>query len=203
MRKSIYITIILCLFVSALSAQIKIGTYTFKDGSEYVGELKGKKPNGKGKTVFKSGDTYEGEYVKGKRQGEGTYSFLDGEKYVGQWFQDQQHGRGTFYFMNNNRYEGMWYADYQQGDGIMHYYNGDVYGEYDKSYNGTFTEISISPVLQFSLGKSDSLFCLFDFSSRRSFDKEFESEGQSLLLNNTGREWYFKRIALSWSHRFM
>ena len=34
-------------------------------------------------------------------------------------------------------------------------------------------------------------------------DKEFESEGQSLLLNNTGREWYFKRIALSWSHRFM
>ncbi|MBQ2354486.1 MAG: hypothetical protein II397_01565, partial [Treponema sp.] len=91
--------------------------------------------------------------------------------------------------------------------GVMYkmngYYNGDVYGEYDKSYNGTFPEISISPVLQFSLGKSDSLFCLFDFSSRRSFDKEFESEGQSLLLNNTGREWYFKRIALSWSHRFM
>ena len=91
--------------------------------------------------------------------------------------------------------------------GVMYkmngYYNGDVYGEYDKSFNGTFPEISISPVLQFSLGKSDSLFCLFDFSSRRSFDKEFESEGQSLLLNNTGREWYFKRIALSWSHRFM
>ena len=91
--------------------------------------------------------------------------------------------------------------------GVMYkmngYYYGNVYGEYDKNFNGSFSEISISPVLQFSLGKKDGLFCLFDFSSRRSFDKEFESDGQSLLLNNTGHEWYFKRFALSWSHRFM
>ena len=31
--------------------------------------MKGRKPNGKGKTVFKNGDVYEGEYVKGKREG--------------------------------------------------------------------------------------------------------------------------------------
>lgn len=35
------------------SSEIKIGTYTFKDGSVYTGEIKGRKPNGKGKTVFK------------------------------------------------------------------------------------------------------------------------------------------------------
>ena len=49
------------------STEIKIGNYTFKDGSVYTGEMKGRKPNGKGKTVFKNGDVYEGEYIKGKR----------------------------------------------------------------------------------------------------------------------------------------
>ena len=93
------------------SSKIKIGTHTFKDGSVYTGEMKGRKPNGKGKTVFKNGDVYEGEYVKGKREGYGIYTFPDGEKYDGQWFQDQQHGRGIYYFMNNNRYDGMWYQD--------------------------------------------------------------------------------------------
>lgn len=38
------------------STEIKIGNYTFKDGSVYTGEMKGRKPNGKGKTVFKNGD---------------------------------------------------------------------------------------------------------------------------------------------------
>ena len=50
------------------STEIKIGNYTFKDGSVYTGEMKGRKPNGKGKTVFKNGDAYEGEYIKGKRE---------------------------------------------------------------------------------------------------------------------------------------
>ena len=65
----------------SLSSEVKIGTYTFKDGSVYNGEMKGRKPSGKGKTVFKSGDTYEGEYEKGKRQGYGVYTFSDGERY--------------------------------------------------------------------------------------------------------------------------
>ena len=52
---------------STFSSEIKIGTYTFKDnGAVYTGEIKGRKPNGKGKTVFKNGDVYEGEYVKGQ-----------------------------------------------------------------------------------------------------------------------------------------
>ena len=42
------------------SSEIRIGSYTFKDGSVYTGEMKGRRPNGKGKTVFKNGDVYEG-----------------------------------------------------------------------------------------------------------------------------------------------
>ena len=66
---------------SVYGQKIKIGTYTFKDGAIYSGEIENGKPNGKGKTIFKNGDNYEGEYVKGKRQGYGIYTFSDGEKY--------------------------------------------------------------------------------------------------------------------------
>ena len=72
MKRYVYIFILLFV-VASVQAQIKIGNYTFKDGAEYTGELKGKKPNGKGRTVFPSGDIYEGLYVKGKRLGDGTY----------------------------------------------------------------------------------------------------------------------------------
>ena len=72
-------TLLLCAFMVwggvTASAQLSLGYYKFKDGSEYTGELKGKRPNGKGKTIFKNGDIYEGEYVKGKRQGNGTYTY--------------------------------------------------------------------------------------------------------------------------------
>ena len=84
MKRYTYIFILIFFITAETFAQIKIGNYTFKDGAEYVGELKGRRPNGKGKTTFKSGDIYEGQYVKGKRQGEGTYLFHDGEKYVGE-----------------------------------------------------------------------------------------------------------------------
>lgn len=64
MKKYAYILLILASVSTMATAQIKIGNYSFKDGSEYTGELKGRKPNGKGKTVFKNGDIYEGQYVK-------------------------------------------------------------------------------------------------------------------------------------------
>lgn len=101
MRKYLYTTLLLALLAQegvmaqenegkkggffgkikdTFSTEIKIGNYTFKDGSVYTGEMKGRKPNGKGKTVFKNGDVFEGEYVKGKREGYGIYMFPDGEK---------------------------------------------------------------------------------------------------------------------------
>ena len=83
------------------------------------------------------------------------------------------------------------------------YYDGAVYGNYDKTFDGDFAGISISPLAQFKFGKNDSLTCLFNFSSRRSYEKKVESDKEILNTKVTGREWYFKRIALSWSHKFM
>ena len=75
MRKYLYTTLLLALLAQegvmaqenegkkggffgkikdTFSTEIKIGNYTFKDGSVYTGEMKGRKPNGKGKTVFKN-----------------------------------------------------------------------------------------------------------------------------------------------------
>ena len=62
----------------AFGQELNIGTYKFKDGSVYTGELQGKKPNGKGTTVFSNGEKFEGEYMKGKRQGYGVFTFPDG-----------------------------------------------------------------------------------------------------------------------------
>ena len=63
MNKHTLILFTLLTFGSvSASAQMSLGYYQFKDGSEYTGELKGRKPNGKGRTVFRNGDVYEGEY---------------------------------------------------------------------------------------------------------------------------------------------
>ena len=70
-----YILLILASVSTMATAQIKIGNYSFKDGSEYTGELKGRKPNGKGKTVFKNGTFMKESVIKGKREGDGTYTF--------------------------------------------------------------------------------------------------------------------------------
>ena len=123
---AIAITLI-CNALPASAQEIVVGSYTFRDGGEYQGELFKGRPWGKGKTVYKNGDIYEGEYQKGKRHGYGIYTFADGERYEGEWFQDQQHGTGTFYFRNNNKYQGLWFRDFQQGTGTMYYYNGDKY----------------------------------------------------------------------------
>ena len=80
------------------------------------------------------------------------------------------------------------------------HFNGADYGKFNEKYNGAFTTVAISPVMQFQIGAKDSIFCLFDFSSRRSFDGKYTRDGESLYLKNTGREWYFQRFALSWTH---
>ena len=60
MKKSIYITFLFATISLMASAQIRIGNYTFRDGGEYVGELKARKPHGKGRTTYANGDFYDG-----------------------------------------------------------------------------------------------------------------------------------------------
>ena len=59
MKKYTYLLLALMTLGSAsASAQLSIGYYKFKDGSEYTGELKGRRPNGKGVSVEKDGSSF-------------------------------------------------------------------------------------------------------------------------------------------------
>ena len=72
----------------------------------------------------------------------------------------------------------------------------------NENYKGSFKSISISPLMQFTLGEKDSLTLLFGFSSRRSFESDHTESIVEPGLTYSGREWFFNRIALSWSHNF-
>ena len=47
MKRYVYILILLFSTTTGVFAQLKIDNYNFKDGSEYFGALKGKRPPGK------------------------------------------------------------------------------------------------------------------------------------------------------------
>lgn len=80
-----------------------------------------------------------------------------------------------------------------------HYSDSDFVNE---NYKGSFKSISISPLAQFTFGEHDSVSALLGFSSRRSFEEEHEESIYEPALTYSGREWFFNRIALSWTHTF-
>ena len=81
-------------------------------------------------------------------------------------------------------------------------FNSDDYGIYSSSYNGDFTNVTISPMLKFDFSKKDSLFVLFEFKKRRSFEEEHSDSKEEIFLTYSGAEWFFNRIAFSWTHIF-
>ena len=77
-------------------------------------------------------------------------------------------------------------------------YDAASYGK----FNGSFKTISISPLMQFAFGENHTLAVLFGFSSRRSFVEEHTDTKLEPCLTYAGREWFFNRIALSWTMTF-
>ena len=74
------IGVFLTLFFQSCNFQ---RTYTWPNGSKYVGELINGKPHGQGTQTIIDGAVYVGEFKNGLRHGQGTYTFTDGEKYTG------------------------------------------------------------------------------------------------------------------------
>jgi hypothetical protein len=85
-----------------------------------------------------------------------------------------------------------------------HYKDDDYNPALYKNYKGSFKTISISPLMQFTFGEDDnhSLAVLFGFSSRRSYKEEHTDSKFESHLTYAGREWFFNRIALSWTMTF-
>ncbi|HAK69140.1 MAG TPA: hypothetical protein DCM57_05715 [Treponema sp.] len=78
-------------------------------------------------------------------------------------------------------------------------YNTDRYGGYDAA----FMECSIGPLAQFEFNEHHNLTVLFGFSSRRRFSYyNPEISVMEPTWSASGREWYFKRLALSYTYKF-
>lgn len=76
---------------------------------------------------------------------------------------------------------------------------------FDERYhdmNPDFMGISISPVAMLEFTEKDVLLIQLHFSSRRSFYEAHTEGNQELDLTYVGREWFFNRIAFSYTHSF-
>ena len=120
-----------------------IGTYTWTNGSKYVGEFIDGDFNGQGTFTFDNGDKYVGEWRDDKQNGQGTFTWPDGEKYVGEHKDDKRNGQGTYTWTNGNKYVGEFKDDKKNGQGTYTFASGTKYvGEYKddkKNGQGTYT----------------------------------------------------------------
>ena len=80
------------------------------------------------------------------------------------------------------------------------YYSDDAYA--NSAYDGNFMTVDISPLMQFQFGAHDELSVLFDFAKRRGYSADHTDGFEETFMTTISSEWYFKRIALSWSHKF-
>ena len=103
------------------------GTFTYPDGTKYVGEFKWGIKHGRGTITYSDGRKYEGEFKDGKRNGHGTLTFSNGQKYVGEFKDGKRNGQGTFTYPDGDMYEGEWKNDEENGLGVMTYPDGHKY----------------------------------------------------------------------------
>ncbi len=82
------------------------------------------------------------------------------------------------------------------------HYDADDYGDWAHTFGGSFVTAEVGPVCEFTLGPRDTLSLLAQFATRRAFSASHDEANEEPLLEKTGTEWYFERIAASWKHIF-
>ena len=115
----------------------------YENGDEYIGKLKGGKPDGFGTMHYANGDVYEGDWVAGVRCGRGKFVRRGDDwedTYEGSWFNDERSGQGTLRLYRTDRsletYEGHWEHNRLNGKGKerSEYYDSGTTYEYDGEY---------------------------------------------------------------------
>lgn len=101
---------------------------------------------------------------------------------------------------------GYQFPKYVYRTGIILLFSGHFdpkdYGQYTESYYGRFKKISISPFVQLKLSENNMLSFLIEISSRRSFSQAHTKLTEEILLDYSGREWFFNMFGISWEKRF-
>jgi hypothetical protein len=90
------------------------GTFTWENGSKYIGEFKNGNMHGQGTFLFGAGNAgtkYVGEFKNGFIDGFGTWTWPNGEKYIGESKFNKMHGKGTYYYTDGTEKKGTWIND--------------------------------------------------------------------------------------------
>lgn len=89
---------------------------------------------------------------------------------------------------------------------FMGYYDSASFDSKYRDFKGDFMSVSINPACILKFSEQDSLMILAYFSTRRGYDSEkktVDGRKQSELdMNYSAPEWYFKRIAFRYIHKF-
>ena len=102
-------------------------SYTYQNGSTYVGEWQGIRRHGKGTFKQPSGSVYTGEFHNDRRHGRGQLQYPDGCKYTGEWRDDLRVGQGLFEWLDGNTYDGEFKEDQMNGSGTFTWRSGAKY----------------------------------------------------------------------------
>jgi len=128
------------------------GTFTYADGSRYVGNFENGVFSGRGTMVWADGTRYEGEWSLGRMHGQGTLTSAGGSVFTGSFVSGVFSGRGTHTYTVNGAifvyegdflngvahgngtlttpggvYTGGFVNNMMHGQGTFRYANGDVY----------------------------------------------------------------------------
>jgi hypothetical protein len=90
------------------------GTFTWENGSRYIGEFRNGNMHGQGTFLFgasNAGTKYTGELKNGFIDGFGTWTWPNGEKYIGESKFNKMHGKGTYYYSDGTIRTGTWFND--------------------------------------------------------------------------------------------
>ena len=105
------------------------GSYTWDDGTKYIGEYKNGEKNGQGTVTWTSGDKYFGEWINDRRTGQGTYWYANGDIYIGRFKDGKIAGHGTLTYSNGNKYVGKYNNDKRHGQGTFTWADGEWSGD--------------------------------------------------------------------------
>lgn len=85
---------------------------------------------------------------------------------------------------------------------ISGYYDQASFDSAYVEWNPAFTRVNINPICILKFNDKHSLTIQSRFSSRRGFSSGAGSDATNFNLNYNGREWWFERVALSYSYSF-
>jgi len=109
----------------------KYGTFTWGDGTKYVGNFVNDKRNGKGQIYYNDGTIYDGNWVDDIKSGFGKITWKD-KSYQGNWENDKRNGKGRAQYNANHArfpncsFDGIWKDDYWV-EGTLVYADGSKY----------------------------------------------------------------------------